>query len=128
MDLGATIKSLAKSHGITQSQIASSLDVTQSFVSALYTNKKVPSLDTLLKLCACLNVSPNDLLCYSPSTSPDLSLSPDEDQLVASYRTLSSRDKEAVMVLIRALSNASPQTTASTLQSGSDITKISRIG
>lgn len=104
MDLGATIKCLAKSRGITQSQIASSLGVTQSFVSALYTNKKVPSLDMLLKLCTCLNVSPNDLLCYSSSPTSDLNLTDAEAQLIIAYRSLSARDKDAVIGLVRTLS------------------------
>lgn len=126
--IGIQIKSVAKARGVTQLQLADAIGVTQSFVSALYTGKKIPSLDMLVKLCGYLGTSPNDLLGYSQNMQQDICVSADEMNLLEQYRLLSSRDKETVSVLIDTLSKSSPVKKSLTSLSGKDCMNDSKIG
>ena len=102
--------------------------MTQSFISALYTGKKIPSLDMLVKLCGYLGTSPNDLLGYSQNMQQDICVSADEMNLLEQYRLLSSRDKETVSVLLDTLTKSSPVKASLTSLSGKDRIDDSRIG
>lgn len=128
MEVGNNVKQIAKERGITQSQIAEALGVTQAFISALYTGKKIPSLDMLLKLCDFLNVSPNTLLGVDLKSNSTYCLSNVESDLLEKFRLLTLRDKEAVIGLIGSLSKHSPKEIASTCSTGSNAMGDSRIG
>lgn len=78
--------------GKTQTQVASDIGVSKGYVSDLISNKKMPSLETLIQICTATDSTPNDILGfgsgYWPSplvqeqgfSEPSAQLSLSEDQ------------------------------------------------
>ena len=60
--LGRRIRSLRKKNNLTQEQLAEQADVSASFLGHVERGSRIPSLETVMKLCSALKVSPNDLL------------------------------------------------------------------
>ena len=54
-----------KQSGKTQTDIAKLLDIKQPTVGQYISGRAMPSLDTLAKLCAVLDLDANDILCVS---------------------------------------------------------------
>lgn len=54
-----------KHSGMTQTELAKKLDVKQQQISCYIKGQKAPSLDTLAKLCAVLDVDANEILCVN---------------------------------------------------------------
>lgn len=52
-----------KQSGLTQTEIANRLGVSQQTVSYYVKGDKMPALDTFANLCAVLNEDANDILC-----------------------------------------------------------------
>lgn len=50
--------------GLTQTELARRLKVTQSSIAHYKKGDKLPALDTLANLCKILNVSPAYILCF----------------------------------------------------------------
>jgi transcriptional regulator with XRE-family HTH domain len=61
MLLGQRIKSLRKSHGLTQEALGKKINVTKVSISCYENETRTPSLETLLELCKIFNVDPNSL-------------------------------------------------------------------
>ena len=59
----AKIAEAIKLSGMTQSQIAQKIGVSQQTVSHYLKGDKMPSLDTLANLCEVLDLDANDILC-----------------------------------------------------------------
>ena len=59
------ISDAIKQSGKTQTDIAKLLDIKQPTVGQYISGRAMPSLDTLAKLCAVLNLDANDILCVS---------------------------------------------------------------
>ena len=53
-----------KYSGLTQTQLAKKLNVSQSAVAHYVSKDILPSLDTLAKLCIICDVSPEYILCF----------------------------------------------------------------
>lgn len=53
-----------KQSGISQTQLASQLNVSSSTISHYIRGSKMPALDTLANLCKILDVSPAYILCF----------------------------------------------------------------
>ena len=54
-----------KLSGLSQSEIANKLNVSNQTVSCYVHGKKLPALDTFANLCAALGADPADILCLS---------------------------------------------------------------
>lgn len=52
-----------KKSGLTQTELAQNLGISQQTISCYVKGSKMPSLDTLANLCAILKADANDLLC-----------------------------------------------------------------
>ncbi|MBQ9113859.1 MAG: helix-turn-helix transcriptional regulator [Clostridia bacterium] len=52
-----------KRSGITQTELAQKVGVTQSVISHYVNGRKLPALDTLANLCVVLDLDANDILC-----------------------------------------------------------------
>lgn len=52
-----------KHSGMTQTELASRLGVSQQTVSSYINGNKMPSLDTFANLCAVIDADANDILC-----------------------------------------------------------------
>ena len=61
-EIGANIKNLRESRGMTQKQLAMNIGVTEAVISNWETGKNRPNVDVLKKLCAALEVSADELL------------------------------------------------------------------
>lgn len=59
----AKIAEAIKLSGMTQSQIAQKVGVSQQTISHYLKGDKMPSLDTLANLCEVLDLDANDILC-----------------------------------------------------------------
>lgn len=127
MEIGKRIKQLAKERGLTQKQIADALGVTQSFISALYTDKKLPSLEMVISLCQCLGVSPNALL-WEEEIDQASDISSIERKLILKFRLLSSRDKELVCNLVDSLYKPASKEMSSIFSTGNDAILDDNIG
>lgn len=54
-----------KTSGISQTQLAKNLNVSQSCISHYISKDILPALDTLAKLCIVCDVSPEYILCFN---------------------------------------------------------------
>ena len=59
----AKIAEAIKLSGMTQTQIAQKVGVSQQTISHYLKGDKMPSLDTLANLCEVLDLDANDILC-----------------------------------------------------------------
>ena len=83
--LSLRLKELCKKRGLTLTELAAKIGVSQPTISGFQTGKVKPSFDSLEKLCAALNVSPGELFEQPPAAvarcphcggSLEISLSP----------------------------------------------------
>lgn len=69
-ETGKRIRDFRIQNGLTQAQLAESLDISTNFISEIETGKKSLSLDTLHRLCSKYNLSADYLLFGQQSSSP----------------------------------------------------------
>lgn len=60
--LGRRIATLRRLKGLTQEQLAERADVTNNYISHIENCRLIPSLETVVKLCGALEVTPDELL------------------------------------------------------------------
>ena len=60
--LGLNIAYYRKRQGMTQEQLAERADVTNNYISHIENCRSIPSLETVVKLCGALGVTPDELL------------------------------------------------------------------
>lgn len=63
--MGQRMKSRRKELKITQSQLAEDIGISNNYVSSIETGNETPSLDTFIRICNRLNVTPDYLLLGS---------------------------------------------------------------
>ena len=62
-EIRARLSSEIKNSGKTQIEIAKELGITQQMISCYVHSKKVPTIDTLSRLCKFLDIDANYILC-----------------------------------------------------------------
>lgn len=62
MAVGKRIASIRKSQGITQEQLAEKTDLSIVYISHIENSRSIPSLETLMKICSALEVTPDEIL------------------------------------------------------------------
>lgn len=60
--LGMKVRLFRRKRGMTQEQLAERADLSASFIGHVERGTRISSLETLMKLCHVLQVTPNDLL------------------------------------------------------------------
>ena len=60
--IGKRLAELRKSKKITQEKLAEMTSLANNYISNIENNRSIPSLETLVKLCDALEVTPNDIL------------------------------------------------------------------
>ena len=60
--LGKRIANLRKKRRLTQEQMAEKTELSTNYISHIENSHSIPSLETLMKLCEVLNVTPDELL------------------------------------------------------------------
>ncbi len=109
LELGENLKRLRKLNGLTQGDVARTLNIDRTTYT-YYEKGRTPSIDTLRKLALIFDVSLQELLgedanaekirVASDDTEPrvrDLSLSPEEKQLIMRLRLCNDADKNKIM-------------------------------
>ena len=100
-ELGHRIKELRIQRGLSQAELGKRIGVTASAVSQLE-SKEVGGLkgSTLVRLAEALGVEPAGLMSDS---APQLSIAPDEAELLAVYRSLPYGHRVLALRVLRAL-------------------------
>ncbi len=60
--LGKRLAKARKAKGLTQEKLAEQTGLANNYISNIENNRSIPSLETLIKLCEALAITPNDLL------------------------------------------------------------------
>jgi len=60
--MGQRIRHFRVTRKLTQEQLAEAADISASFMGHIERGNRISSIETLVKLCAALEVTPNDLL------------------------------------------------------------------
>lgn len=60
--LGKRIANLRKKRRLTQEQMAEKTELSTNYISHIENSRSIPSLETLVKLCGVLDVTPDELL------------------------------------------------------------------
>jgi transcriptional regulator with XRE-family HTH domain len=104
--LGREVRRLRRDLGITQTQLARKLGVTQRTVSDYEIGRSTPGPDMLARLCAALGVSADSLLGLKRlQTTPVMSVSISRVwNRFKQIQSLSTKDQRAVWQLITSLS------------------------
>ena len=63
--LGKRIASLRRKRRLTQEQLAEKTELSTNYISHIENSRSIPSLETVMKLCAALEITPNELLLGS---------------------------------------------------------------
>ena len=60
--MGSKIRNFRRKKGLTQEELAEAAGLSASFMGHIERGTRIASLDTVVKLCAALDITPNDLL------------------------------------------------------------------
>ena len=94
--LGKRLAAVRKSKHITQERLAEITDLTNNYISNIENCRSIPSLETLMKLCGALEVTPNELLMgVSPKSSNYLN-----DDLAEHAADCTPREKRLIIRFI----------------------------
>ena len=69
--LAKRLSKIRKEKGLTQAQLAEKANLTNNYISNIETQHSIPSLETLVKICNALEITPNDLLMGTVQTSSE---------------------------------------------------------
>ncbi|WP_066452870.1 helix-turn-helix domain-containing protein [Anaerotruncus rubiinfantis] len=69
--MGRRIAEIRKKRGLTQEKLAEMADLTNNFISHIETCRSIPSLETIVKLCDALSVTPDEILLGTGTASPE---------------------------------------------------------
>lgn len=90
--IGRRLAQLRKARRMTQEQLAEKTDLGNNYISNIENHRSIPSLETLVKLCDALEVTPNDIL-LGASVSSEQYL---KDELLQKISQCSPREKRLV--------------------------------
>ena len=62
---------LRKQRGITQEQLAEKSDLSNVYISHIENSRSIPSLETLMKLCSAMDVTPDEILLGTKQDTAD---------------------------------------------------------
>lgn len=60
--VGKRISLIRKNRGMTQEQLAEKAELSNIYISHIENSRSIPSLETLMKLCSALDITPDELL------------------------------------------------------------------
>ncbi len=69
--IGRRLAAFRKGKKLTQEKLAERTDLANNYISNIENNRSIPSLETLVKLCTALDITPNDLLIGTSNISKD---------------------------------------------------------
>lgn len=101
-NIGEVIQNNLEMKNMTQSELGKKLGLSQKAISKYVTGKSQPSLDTLEKICAVLEININSFFSLGQQL-PIQFQNRDEIEILESYRLLSSKNKILIKELLIAL-------------------------
>lgn len=110
MDIGYYMQAALRKAGLSQNMLAAKTGFTQSYISQICLNKKLPSLDALERICKGLSMSLADFFntkefySFSPEKLEDLGLSSAEQRAIYLFLHLEKNEKDIVTSLVAMLS------------------------
>ena len=60
--VGKRISLIRKNRGMTQEQLAEKAELSNIYISHVENSRSIPSLETLMKLCSALDITPDEVL------------------------------------------------------------------
>lgn len=60
--VGKRISLIRKNRGMTQEQLAEKAELSNIYISHIENSRSIPSLETLMKLCGALDITPDEVL------------------------------------------------------------------
>lgn len=60
--IGKRIALIRKQNGITQEQLAEKAELSNIYISHIENSRSIPSLETLMKICSALDITPDEVL------------------------------------------------------------------
>lgn len=97
MTIGQKLQSIRLAKGISVYRLAQISEVTEHYIHAIENNKSQPSIMILEQL---LNALDYTLSEFFSEPNAIISVSPDEADLIHSYRALSPAKKKALLILL----------------------------
>lgn len=97
MTIGQKLQSIRLAKGISVYRLAQISEVTEHYIHAIENNKSQPSIMILEQL---LNALDYTLSEFFSEPNAIISASPDEADLIHSYRALSPAKKKALLILL----------------------------
>lgn len=94
--LGKRLAARRKELGYRQSYVEEKADLSYKYLSSIETGRSIPSLETLVKLCQVLDVTPDYLLLGAVHRPEAKS----EDEIFREFQLLSPREQELVLHFI----------------------------
>ena len=67
--IGKRLAAVRKERKLTQEKLAELTDLANNYISNIENGRSIPSLETLVKLCNALEITPNELLLGTAKTS-----------------------------------------------------------
>lgn len=68
--LASRVRFWRKKRALSQERLSEMIEVSPIYISHIETKRSIPSLETIMKICDALDVTPNDLLLGSSIFSP----------------------------------------------------------
>ena len=96
MDIGSRIKDVRKKKNISQSQLAESINSSQSALAAYENGRKTPKIETLSRIASALDVSILDLLPKELTFDTIAPATPEERQIYDILQTLNADGQRKV--------------------------------
>ena len=91
--LGARIAALRRERRWTQAYLAERSDLSNNYLSNIENSHSIPSLETLMKICMALDVTPDQLLLGTMSSEKDYL----DRELAALFSQCSPQDKRRAL-------------------------------
>lgn len=79
--LGQRIAAIRNKKGLTQEKLSEMAGITNNYLSNIERSRSIPSLETLMSICAALDVTPNKILIGTDDTKPEYLLNDITDLL-----------------------------------------------
>lgn len=97
MNIGQRVKYFREKEKFTQARLAELADVDSNNISRIERGEAKPNLETLVKLCNALGVSPNELLLFEYNAAPEMLKS----EIAVLLRDCSTEDLKKIIEYIR---------------------------
>lgn len=98
--IGSRIKEYREQASLTQEQVSEICDITSVYLSKIENGKVHPTLDTLAKICLCLNCDLGEILLHSVSDSSQYQ----NEKIVKIFNSCSPNVKPIALSLLEQLS------------------------